>query len=115
MTKKEFMEMQQQAKTIMEYKHRHMKKFSEVTTSINKNFDNPDYEWMFIHTDSQDDTIHVCGTMTDVFAINVAIGVLVNQIRKSRLNATQVFKEMFNQCNELEIKAIINSLYGKQS
>lgn len=115
MTKKEFMEMQQQAKTIMEYKRRHMKKFNEVTTSINKNFDNPDYEWMFIHTDSQDDTIHVCGTMTDVFAINVAIGVLVNQIRKSKLNATQVFKELFNQCNELEIKAIINSLYGKQS
>lgn len=115
MTKKELQEMQEQCKTIMAYKQRHMEKFRDVTTSINKNFDNPDYEWMFIHTDSQDDTIHVCGTMTDVFAINVAIGVLVNQIRKSRLNATQVFKELFKQCNELEIKSIINSLYGTQS
>lgn len=106
---------QLQAKACMDYKRRKMEKFKPINAVLNRNFDNDAFECMFLYTEAESDTIHVDGHSTDVFVINAAIGLLLNQIHISQLNATLVFKELFRQCNADEIKAILNSIYGKQS
>lgn len=111
----DYEEMSRQAKICMDYKREKMEKFKPITQSINTNFDNKEYEFIFTYTESKSDTIHVCGLSSDEFAINAAVGMLLEHIRMSRLNATAVFKTLFDQCNADEINSILNSIFGKQS
>lgn len=111
----EYEKMQKQCNAIMEYKRRKMMRFDEVTKAINRNFDNPAFQYSFSYTESEDDTIHVSGISNDAYIISMAVGILLTQIRKSNLNAKEVFSTLFNECTSDEIRQMVNALYGKQS
>lgn len=115
MTRREYEKMQNQCREIMEYKQKKMERFKEVTNALNHNFDNPEFQYTFSYTESNSDTIHVSGMSNDSYVISTSVGMLINQIRKSNLNAQEVFRVLFNECNSDELRQMLNALYGKQS
>lgn len=115
MTRREHEKMQEQCRRIMEYKQKKMERFKEVTNALNHNFDNPEFQYVFSYTESKSDTIHVSGMGDDSYVISTAVGMLLTQIRKSNLNAKEVFRTLFEECTSDEIRQMVNALYGKQS
>lgn len=115
MNRRDYEKMQEQCRKIMEYKQKKMERFKEVTTALNHNFDNSEFQYAFSYTESKSDTIHVSGMSDDSFVISMAVGVLLTQIRKSNLNAKEVFRTLFKECTSDEIRQMVNALYGKQS
>lgn len=96
-----------------DYRRNRMKRFTSVTDSICKNFDNDEYQWMFASTENEKDGITVTGHSAPEFVADYTIGTMAHLLNNKEMDAAEFFRHFFNELDDDIIACAHYAIHGK--